>query len=83
MTWAIIHIAVGLAVFLMVRGIINVKARYRSGAALACAALWPVIGALIAGFLLLDAVEWGARRLRRFIRRFFQRLPLRCLRREP
>lgn len=45
--------------------LINMRSRYRHGAALACAAIWPALAIAIIAFLLLDLGEWGWLQLRR------------------
>lgn len=42
----------------LAHSVISSKARYRTGAAIAAAVLWPAIAALIIGFMVLDAAEW-------------------------
>lgn len=60
---ATIWVGGGIAIFLLVRSMLNVKARYRNPAAIALAILWPVVTAFVIGCLLCDAVEWAARGL--------------------
>jgi sterol desaturase/sphingolipid hydroxylase (fatty acid hydroxylase superfamily) len=62
--WIIYLIGAVLA-FWLARSLINVRSRYRTGAAIVLAILWPALLALIAAFMLADAIEWSVKRIRR------------------
>lgn len=66
--WIIYAIGALLA-FVLARSLINVRARYRTGAAIAVALLWPALLAILVACMLLDGLEWCVRRIRRRWRR--------------
>lgn len=66
MSWLYLLYAIGaLLAFWLARSMINVRSRYRTGAAFVVAVLWPALLALIGAFMLMDAIEWSVRRIRR------------------
>ena len=50
-----------LAVFLLAREMMNVRARYRTSAAMVAGVLWPLWSIMLAAFLLADLIEWLVR----------------------
>ena len=65
MSWllSILWVAGAVVIFLVARAdFVHTNARYRTAAAIAAGALWPVWTILIAVFLLADLIEWLVRR---------------------
>ncbi|MDZ4307557.1 hypothetical protein [Allopontixanthobacter sp.] len=67
MIWPLVYVVIALAVYRVSLGAIGSAARYRKGAALGIAVLWPGLTAVVAASLLLDGIEWALRKTRRWL----------------
>ena len=63
MSWAllVLWLAGAGGIIFAARDMMNVEARYRTGAAIAAGVLWPIWAIVLAAFLLADLIEWLVR----------------------